>query len=59
MRLSVAQLNYHIGNFTANREKIRKAIHKARDDKSDLLIFSELSLPGYPPHDMLQRDEFK
>ncbi len=59
MRLSVAQLNYHIGNFTANREKIRKAIHKARDDKSDLVIFSELSLPGYPPHDLLQRDDFK
>ena len=59
MRFSVAQLNYHIGNFTANREKIRKAIHKARDEKSDLVIFSELSLPGYPPLDLLQRDDFK
>lgn len=58
MRFSVAQLNYHIGNFTANREKIRKAILKARDEKSDLVIFSELSLPGYPPLDLLQRDYF-
>lgn len=58
MRFSVAQLNYHIGNFTANREKIRRAIQKAREEKSDLVIFSELSLPGYPPHDLLQRDDF-
>ncbi len=58
MRFTVAQLNYHIGNFTANKEKICKAIKKARDEKSDLIVFSELSVPGYPPLDLLDRYDF-
>ncbi len=58
MRFSVAQLNYHIGNFEANKEKICKAIKKAKNEKSDLIIFSELSVPGYPPYDLLDRYDF-
>ncbi len=58
MRFTVAQLNYHIGNFTANKEKICKAIKKARDENSDLIVFSELSVPGYPPLDLLDRYDF-
>lgn len=58
MRFTVAQLNYHIGNFEANKEKICNAIRKARDEKSDLIIFSELSVPGYPPYDLLDRYDF-
>ncbi len=58
MRFTVAQLNYHIGNFEANKEKICNAIRKAKDEKSDLIIFSELSVPGYPPYDLLDRYDF-
>lgn len=58
MRFSVAQLNYHIGNFEANKEKICNAIRKAKKEKSDLIIFSELSVPGYPPYDLLDRYDF-
>ena len=58
MRFSVAQLNYHIGNFEANKGKIIDAIKKAKDEKSDLIIFSELSVPGYPPCDLLDRYDF-
>jgi len=58
MRFSVAQLNYHIGNFEANKKKICNAISKAKNEKSDLIIFSELSVPGYPPYDLLDRYDF-
>lgn len=58
MRFSVAQLNYNIGNFEANKEKICNAIRKAKNESSDLIIFSELSVPGYPPYDLLDRYDF-
>jgi len=58
MRFTVAQLNYHIGNFEANKNKILKAIIKAKREKSDLIIFSELSVCGYPPLDLLDRYDF-
>lgn len=58
MKISIAQLNYHIGNFEKNRELIVSAIRKARADGSELVIFSELSVPGYPPLDLLDHADF-
>jgi NAD+ synthase (glutamine-hydrolysing) len=58
MKITVAQLNYHIGNFKRNKELICDAIRKAKSDGSDLIVFSELSIPGYPPLDLLDRLDF-
>jgi NAD+ synthase (glutamine-hydrolysing) len=58
MKFTVAQLNYHIGNFTGNKNLICMAIKKARAAGSDLIIFSELCIPGYPPLDLLDRLDF-
>jgi NAD+ synthase (glutamine-hydrolysing) len=58
MRITIAQLNYHIGNFPGNRELIVNAINKAREENSDLIIFSELCISGYPPLDLLDRLDF-
>ncbi|MGI6340572.1 MAG: NAD+ synthase [Bacteroidales bacterium] len=58
MKITVAQLNYHIGNFEGNKNLILKAIGKAKNDGSDLVIFSELCIPGYPPLDLLHRADF-
>jgi len=58
MRISVAQLNYHVGNFKLNSELIIDAIRRARKEKSDLVLFSELSVTGYPPHDLLEHKDF-
>jgi NAD+ synthase (glutamine-hydrolysing) len=58
MKISIAQLNYHIGNFAKNKELICNAIKRAGDHGSDLIIFSELSVPGYPPLDLLDRIDF-
>jgi NAD+ synthase (glutamine-hydrolysing) len=58
MKFTVAQLNYHIGNFAGNKDLICEAIRKARAEGSDLIIFSELCIPGYPPLDLLDRLDF-
>jgi len=58
MKISVAQLNYHIGNFDRNKDLILNAIEKAKAEGSDLIIFSELCIPGYPPLDLLDRHDF-
>ncbi|MFA5819294.1 MAG: NAD+ synthase [Bacteroidales bacterium] len=58
MKITVAQLNYHIGNFERNKDLICTAIKKAKADGSDLIIFSELCIPGYPPLDLLDRLDF-
>lgn len=58
MKISIAQLNYHIGNFNRNKELICDAIKTARTGGSDLIVFSELSVPGYPPLDLLDHVDF-
>jgi len=58
MKFTIAQLNYHIGNFSGNKELICNAIQKAKADGADLVIFSELCIPGYPPLDLLDRVDF-
>jgi NAD+ synthase (glutamine-hydrolysing) len=58
MKITLAQLNYHIGNFEKNGGLIIDAIEKAKAEGSDLVVFSELSIPGYPPLDLLDRYDF-
>lgn len=58
MKVALAQLNYHIGNFDENLQKILRAIHRATHENADLIIFSELAVCGYPPYDLLERREF-
>jgi len=58
MKITVAQLNYHIGNFRRNKELILNAIEKAKKEGSELIVFSELCISGYPPLDLLDRHDF-
>jgi NAD+ synthase (glutamine-hydrolysing) len=58
MKIAIAQLNYHIGNFELNTRKITEAISQAKSGGADLVVFSELSVTGYYPHDLLERKEF-
>ncbi len=58
MKIALAQLNYHIGNFEENKQKIIQAILTAKEQQSDLVVFSELAISGYPPRDFLEFDDF-
>lgn len=54
----MAQLNYHVGNFAANTNKIIAAIKQAEEQGAELIVFSELAISGYPPRDFLEFDDF-
>jgi len=58
MKIALAQLNYHIGNFEQNSFKIKAAIDTAKLQGADLVLFSELAICGYPPRDFLEFDDF-
>jgi NAD+ synthase (glutamine-hydrolysing) len=58
MKIALSQLNYHIGNFEENTSKIIDAIRKAKKEKADLVVFSELAVSGYPPLDFLEFEDF-
>jgi len=58
MKLTLAQLNFHISHFEANAQKMIDTINAAKAEGSNLVVFSELSVCGYPPYDFLERQEF-
>lgn len=58
IKISIAQLNYHTGNFDLNTDKIILAIQEAKSLGMDLVVFSELSVSGYPPRDFLEFSDF-
>jgi NAD+ synthase (glutamine-hydrolysing) len=58
MKITIAQLDYHIGNFEGNTKKMVEAINEAKIAGSDIVCFSELATCGYPPRDFLEFDDF-
>ncbi len=58
MRLTFAQLNFTVGAFDANLERMREAVGAAEAAGSELVVFSELATTGYPPRDLLMHDRF-
>lgn len=58
MHIFLAQQNYHIGHFEYNTRLIIEAIESARSQGAHLVVFSELSVCGYPPRDFLEFDNF-
>ncbi|MBN4062222.1 NAD+ synthase [Bacteroidales bacterium AH-315-I05] len=58
MKIALAQLNYHIGNFELNVSKIKNAIAEAKEKGADLAVFAELAICGYPPRDFLEFEDF-
>lgn len=54
----MAQLNYHIGNFEGNLNKMLASVEEARQQGADIVMFGELSVCGYPTRDFLEFDDF-
>ncbi|PHX91926.1 MAG: NAD+ synthase [Flavobacteriales bacterium] len=52
-KIALAQLNFTIGDFESNTAKMADVIFQAKQDKVDLVVFSELSVCGYIPEDLL------
>lgn len=58
MKIALAQLNFHIGNFDQNTQKIIDSVKKAASEGADLIVFPELAISGYPPRDFLAFNDF-
>ena len=58
MRIAIAQINVHIGNFSGNLARIRAAVAEAKQQKADIVVLPELTTVGYPPRDFLEFRDF-
>ncbi len=59
IRIALAQINTIVGDIKRNTEMVINHSIKARDSfASDIIIFPELAITGYPPEDLLYRAAF-
>jgi len=58
MKIAIAQLNVAVGDLDGNAAKISDAARRAKASGASLLLTTELALSGYPPEDLLLRDDF-
>jgi NAD+ synthase (glutamine-hydrolysing) len=54
MKVTLAQLNPVVGDITGNLRKVMDTWGQVHRD-TDLVVFSELFLVGYPPRDLLEK----
>jgi len=57
MKIAISQINPIIGDIKGNTDKILSYISKAKKEDCELIIFPELSILGYPPRDLLLRND--
>ena len=58
MKICIAQQNYQIGNFEQNTQQMLSAIEAAKEQGADLILFSEMSVCGYPARDFVEFNDF-
>ena len=59
LKIALAQLNFTVGDIAGNIRKICTNYIRAVEERSDLIIFSELAISGYPTEDLLLSTYFK
>jgi NAD+ synthase (glutamine-hydrolysing) len=58
MRVALAQINTTVGDIWGNVEKIADTLERSTDSGAELVAYPELTIPGYPPEDLLMRQSF-
>ncbi|MGQ9816724.1 MAG: NAD+ synthase [bacterium] len=58
MKITLAQLNPIVGDIDGNLKMLYDTVKMANIEKTDLVVFPELFICGYPPHDLLERKWF-
>ncbi len=58
MKIALAQINPTVGDFAGNVGRILEFSRRARQSGAELVVFSELCLCGYLPHDLIERPDF-
>jgi len=54
----MAQINPTVGDLKGNRDKIIENIGRAKKAGTDIVVFTELALTGYPPEDLVLKPQF-
>ncbi len=57
LHVALAQINYTVGDLDGNFERIQQGVERARAEGAELVVFSECALLGYPPRDLVERDD--
>lgn len=57
LTLALAQLNFTVGAIETNTQAMLTTVADAERQGADLVLFSELAITGYPPEDLLLRDD--
>lgn len=58
VRIALCQYNFTVGDIKGNMLKIREGITRALDEGSDIAVFPELAMTGYPPEDLVFKPRF-
>ncbi len=58
LRIALAQINTTVGDLAGNAARILAAYEEAEAAGTDLVVFPELAVSGYPPEDLLLRPAF-
>ena len=58
LKIALAQLNFTVADLKANSANIISAAEQAKQQHADVIVFPELCVTGYPPEDLLLRDDF-
>ena len=58
LRITGAQLSFAVGAIEQNKTKILSTLEEAEKINSDIVVFPELCITGYPPEDLLLRESF-
>src|SRR5690349_20833051 len=58
MRIALGQINSTVGDLAGNARLMLEFSRKAAERKADIVVFPELSLTGYPPRDLVEKDSF-
>ena len=58
MKIALCQINPTVGAIDSNKNKILEFYKKALSENSDIVVFPELAITGYPPQDLLLDEDF-
>lgn len=58
MNIALAQFNPIVGDLTGNAHRTVEWVKRACEQGADLVVFPELSVVGYSPHDLLDNAHF-
>ena len=59
LRIALAQINTRVGDCRANASRVIELVGRARKEvDARLVVFPELTISGYPPEDLLLREDF-